>query len=109
MKFFKVTRGFDETDVSGIGHVIDGAIFGDGTVVIKWLTDRSSIAIYKNFEDFKAIHIDSHPLNETVTEMIDIGVLEAIKKHWEWMKDGDSGSDSFWIAFNHIKELLEAS
>ena len=72
MKYFKIIRKFDETNVSGVGHVIDGVIFNDGTVVIQWLTDRSSIAIYKNFEDFKAIHIDSHPLNETIVEMIEI-------------------------------------
>ena len=73
MKFFKVHRKFDETNVSGVGHVIDGAIFSDGTVVIQWLTPTSSMAIYKSYEDFKAIHIDSHPLNETVVEMIEIG------------------------------------
>ena len=73
MKYFKIIRKFDETNVSGVGHVIDGIIFSDGTVVIQWLTDRSSIAIYKSFEDFKAIHIDSHPLNETITEMTEIG------------------------------------
>jgi len=72
MKYFKVSRLFDESGVSGIGHVIDGVIFDDGTTVIKWLTESSSIAIYKSFEDFKKIHIDSHPKNETITEMIDI-------------------------------------
>lgn len=73
MKYFKVLRKFDESDVSGVGHVIDGIVFRDGTVVIQWLTDMSSIAIYKSFEEFKAIHIDSHPLNETIVEMVEIG------------------------------------
>ncbi len=72
MKYFKVSRKFDESSVSGIGHVIDGIIFNDGTTVIQWLTEMSSIAIYKNFEEFKAIHIDSHPKNETITEIIEI-------------------------------------
>ena len=33
--------------------------------------------------------------------------LEAIKKHWAWMMDGDVGSDSFWIGFNEIKEIFK--
>ena len=65
----------DETGVSGIGHVLDGVVFNDGTTVIKWLTEMSSIAIYKSFEEFKAIHIDSHPANESIIEMIDIPVI----------------------------------
>lgn len=72
MKYFKISRKADESGVSGIGHVIDGVVFNDGTTVIKWLTEMSSIAIYKSFEEFKAIHIDSHPQNETITEMMEI-------------------------------------
>ena len=75
MKYFKVTRMGDETGVSGVGHVIDGIVFNDGTTVIKWLTEMSSIAIYKSFEEFKAIHIDSHPANESIIEMIEIPVI----------------------------------
>ena len=71
MKYFKVIRVSDESGVSGIGHVLDGVVFNDGTTVIKWLTEMSSIAIYKNFEEFKAIHIDSHPTNESRIEMIE--------------------------------------
>ncbi|GAI52637.1 unnamed protein product, partial [marine sediment metagenome] len=48
MKYFKVSRQFDEGGISGTGHIIDGIIFDDGTTVIKWLTELSSIAIYKS-------------------------------------------------------------
>lgn len=72
MKYFKILREADESGVSGTGHVVNGVVFNDGTTVIRWLTEMSSIAIYKSFEDFKAIHIDSHPQNETVVEMIEI-------------------------------------
>lgn len=65
MRMFKVIRNQDESGISGTGHVIDGVVFDDGTTVIKWLSDRSSIAIYKTFEDFKFLHIDSHPTNDT--------------------------------------------
>jgi len=72
LKYFKVSRRYDESGVSGTGHIIDGIVFNDGTTVIKWLTEMSSIAIYRSFEEFKAIHIDSHPQNEAITEMIEI-------------------------------------
>lgn len=52
--------------------MIDGVVFNDGTTVIQWLSAMTSIAIYKSFEEFKAIHIDSHPVNEATVEMIDI-------------------------------------
>jgi len=74
MKVFRVDRKYDESDVSGIGHVIDGVIFDDGTVVIRWRTDMASTVIYRNFEEFKKIHIDSHPKNETITKMREINL-----------------------------------
>ena len=79
MKYFAVAREYDESGVSGTGHIIDGVIFDDGTVVIKWLTEMSSIAIYRSFEEFKAIHIDSHPKNESI-----IGVKEIPKINVEF-------------------------
>jgi len=72
MRVFRVDRRSDESGVSGIGHVIDGVVFDDGTVVIRWRTDMASIAIYKTFQEFKAIHIDSHPQNETITKIVEI-------------------------------------
>ena len=72
MKVFDVIRKYDESGVSGVGKVIEGVIFTDGTVVIKWITSMSSIAIYKSFEEFKIIHIDSHPKNETVVNMREV-------------------------------------
>ncbi len=65
MKTFKIIRNEDVSGVSGIGHVIDGVVFEDGTTVIQWLRKWKSIAIYKSFEEFKAVHIDSHPENKT--------------------------------------------
>ena len=72
MKTFDVVRKYDESGVSGTGKVIEGVIFSDGTVVIRWTTDVASIAIYKNFQEFKAIHIDSHPMNETVVNLKEV-------------------------------------
>lgn len=72
MRIFRVDRKNDESNVSGTGHVIDGVEFDDGTVVIRWRTDMASIAIYKNFAEFKTIHIDSHPQNESMTKIVEI-------------------------------------
>ena len=76
MKIFRVDRIHDESNVSGTGHVINGVVFDDGTTVINWRTDTSSIAIYNSFEDFKKIHIDSHPTNETIVKIIDIDTTQ---------------------------------
>lgn len=72
MKTFTVIRLGDESGVSGTGRVLDGVVFHNGQVVICWRTDiegskhgASSLGIYNSWEDFKYIHIDSHPANMT--------------------------------------------
>ena len=68
MRRFQIVRPVDITGTSGTGNVIDGIVFDDGTTVIQWKTKYQSIAIFKSFQDFKAVHIDSHP--ENLTEII---------------------------------------
>jgi len=60
-------RNGDESGVSGTGLVLEGVVFSDGQTVIRWcVKDKpNSTAIYPTFEDFKLIHIDSHPTNGT--------------------------------------------
>ena len=67
MKVFSIIRKADESGVSGIGKVLEGCLFTDGTTVIRWCVDGkpNSTAIYPDFESFKFIHIDSHPTNGT--------------------------------------------
>lgn len=67
MKTFHIIRNADESGVSGTGKVLQGTVFDDGTTVIRWTVENSpnSTAIYDTFEDFKHLHIDSHPTNET--------------------------------------------
>ncbi len=72
MKTFTVIRIRDESGVSGTGRIIDGVLFHTGQVVICWRTDiegskhgASSLGIYKTWDEFKFIHIDSHPSNMT--------------------------------------------
>lgn len=62
-----MTRQADESGFSGTGKVLEGTVFPDGVTVIKWCVEGkpNSIAIYQTFEDFKYIHVDSHPTNGT--------------------------------------------
>ena len=67
MKTFEMIREADESGVSGIGKVLEGIVFSDGTTIIRWCVKGSpnSTAVYRSFEDFKKIHVDSHPTNRT--------------------------------------------
>ena len=69
MRMFYIIRVNDESNISGTGKVLNGVVFPDGQCVIRWCSSnknaKSSTAIYDSFEDFKFLHIDSHPTNET--------------------------------------------
>lgn len=56
MLTFHLYRIMDVTGVSGEGVVAEGVQFTDGRCVLRWLTDRTSIAIYNNLDDVRAIH-----------------------------------------------------
>jgi hypothetical protein len=56
MRTFYLERLEDETGISGTGVISQGVEFSDGTCVMKWLTDTSSIAIYKSVDDLIKIH-----------------------------------------------------
>ncbi|OGZ58529.1 MAG: hypothetical protein A3F94_02380 [Candidatus Spechtbacteria bacterium RIFCSPLOWO2_12_FULL_38_22] len=64
-RIFTIIRKEDESGVSGRGRVLDGVVFTDGKTVVNWRSDKPSIAVYGSFEEFKKIHIDSHPKNKT--------------------------------------------
>ena len=72
MKIFKMYRKYDISGVSGTGYILDGIIFDDGITIVKWRSNHSSISIFKSFEDFKAIHIEPHPENNTIIEMKEV-------------------------------------
>ena len=40
---------------------IRGIIFGDGTTVIRWMTDSPSMAIFPSYKDFMDVHVTQHP------------------------------------------------
>lgn len=70
MRTFKVLRRGDESGVSGTGVVLEGAVFSEPSevCVIQWITKNhpGSVTIFNTFADFKEIHIDSHPTNNTM-------------------------------------------
>lgn len=53
---FDLVRLSDESGVSGTGHVAEGAVFADGSVAMRWLTETRSTAIYDSARDLLAIH-----------------------------------------------------
>jgi len=65
---FTVCRQHDETGVSGIGVVIEGAVYATGQCVVHWLwpRPRGSVAIFDSFEDFIKVHVKPHRENETI-------------------------------------------
>ena len=65
MRTFKMIRNADESGVSGTGHVLSGVLWHTGQVTVCWNTPTPSLGTYKSFDDFKTLHIDSHPTNGT--------------------------------------------
>jgi len=72
MRVFKLVRGKDVSGVSGIGHVLDGITFDDGTTIICWRGQHSSINVFKSYDDFLAIHVKPHPENDNLIVERDI-------------------------------------
>lgn len=56
MRRFHLKRNEDETGISGTGIVTEGIEFSDGSCVMRWMTDKSSIAVYKNIHELLDIH-----------------------------------------------------
>lgn len=57
---FEVYREKDYKNISGIGHVMDGVVFPDGTTVIRWRKKYGSTSIFKSFSQFKRVHLKNH-------------------------------------------------
>ena len=55
-RLFLLRRLEDESGVSGTGIVAEGAEFSTGKVVLNWITDVSSVAVYDSLEELIAIH-----------------------------------------------------
>jgi hypothetical protein len=55
-KQFRLVRESDESGVSGEGHVVDGIVWADGTVSLRWRTHHRSTSSYDSIDAVKAIH-----------------------------------------------------
>jgi hypothetical protein len=64
---FKMKRNHDCNGVSGEGWVCVGVIFPSGRVSTEWTVEGkpNSNGFYSSFGDFLAIHVFSHPDNQT--------------------------------------------
>lgn len=56
MRRFMMLRQVDETGVSGTGHIADGVVFEDGTVVVRWRTATPGTTTFASLEHAKAVH-----------------------------------------------------
>ncbi len=56
MRRFITVRDTDVSGVSGTGVVTEGIEFTDGTVVIRWLGELKSTAVYPDIDTFIKIH-----------------------------------------------------
>lgn len=68
MRRFHLKRIEDETGISGTGLVTDGIEFDDGSVIMKWNTETTSVGLYQSVEDVIIIH--GHG-GRTVVEYVD--------------------------------------
>ena len=68
IRTFTVCRQNDETGISGVGVVIEGAIFATGQCVAHWLypPPRGGIAIFDSLNDFLKVHVLPHKENKTI-------------------------------------------
>lgn len=77
MKRFVLNRKVDESGTSGRGKVLDGVLFDDGQVVVRWRKARekgngvANTAIFDTFEDFLDVHVNSHEEGSNLVEFVD--------------------------------------
>jgi hypothetical protein len=53
---FHLLRLADESGVSGVGWVAEGAVFSNGWVVLVWPTGTPSLNFYESIEAVEAVH-----------------------------------------------------
>jgi len=56
MRRFEMHRKVDETGISGTGHIADGCLFDDGTVVVRWRTATPGTTTFASLDHAKAVH-----------------------------------------------------
>jgi len=55
-RLFVLERSIDHSGISGLGIVAEGVQFTDGQVVMKWLTETSSVSLFESLDDVRKVH-----------------------------------------------------
>lgn len=85
MKLFELRRTEDESGISGTGAVAQGVIFDNGTCVLTWLTEHTSVAVYASID--KVVKIHGHQGKTKAIQIADCG-HERVQPIWD--KDAKS-------------------
>lgn len=56
MRRFILHRYLDVNGLSGTGPVVEGVQFTDGTVAMRWVSDRPSTVMHESVENVISIH-----------------------------------------------------
>ena len=65
IQIFEMIRHNDDSGISGTGLILEGCVFSTGKCVVTFNGPTPSIIVWDSFDQFKKIHIDSHPDNNT--------------------------------------------
>lgn len=57
---FELWREDDFSGISGVGHVLDGVVFPDGTTVVRWKGKNPSTSTFKSYKHFERVHVRYH-------------------------------------------------
>lgn len=105
MKLFELRRDEDESGISGTGTVAQGVIFDNGTCVLTWLTEHTSVAVYADIETVHRIH--GHNGKTKVIQIADCDE-ERVQRIWD--KDAQNVYPApEWLLLFAEKELGEES
>lgn len=81
MRTFEMSRGNDESGVSGTGLVLEGSIYSNGVVIVYWAGGKhKSFGWYDNYFEFYSIHVASHPTNKTVMKFDHEELCKTLKR-----------------------------
>lgn len=105
---FQLVRRKDESGVSGVGAVLDGCVFADGTTVVRWCTQNApaSTVVYgieegiTGWERFLDIHVQSHHND------VEINFTRG-KAKWSWQQHPDPDEVRQKVCERVMKTLRE--
>lgn len=76
-RLFSMHRAGDESGTSGTGRVLDGVVWGDGTVGVRWRSEAPGDGKFGSWTDFHRVHACAHPTNGTTFDFADGGEVPA--------------------------------